>query len=81
MNSTNESSRCERCGEGCGKCGCGSGVRIYPDGINELDQCGYDLKEVHKNVDVHVLKCRKCGNVEIEWFRNKDTVDVFDNCL
>jgi len=66
---------------GCNKCGCCSGVKFCPDGVNELDMCGYDLKEVHKNVDVHVLQCRKCGHIELEWFRNKDTVDVFDNCL
>lgn len=66
---------------GCGKCGCGTGVRILPDGVNELDLCNYDLIEVHKNVDVHVLRCSKCGHVEVEWFRTEDTEDVFDDCV
>ena len=64
----------------CEKCGC-TGIAFYPDGRHELDPCSYVLREVHKNVDVHVLQCQKCGHYEVEWFRNEDTEDVFDDCI
>ncbi len=63
------------------KCGHADGVRIFPDGVNEFDLCQYELREVHKNVDVHVLQCNRCGHIEIEWFRTNDTEDVFDDCI
>lgn len=61
------------------KCSFPHGMFIRPDGLNELDPCEYDLTEIHRNVDVQVLKCRNCGHVEVEWIRREDTVDdVFD---
>lgn len=52
------------------KCQPPDGVSIKPDGVNELDPCLYDEVETHQNVTVHVLRCRRCGHIEIEWERN-----------
>lgn len=61
------------------KCTYPPGMSIKPDGKSELDPCLYDLVEVHRNVDVEVLKCRECGHVEVQWIRRDDTEDdVFD---
>lgn len=51
------------------KCG-EDGVKIFPDGENELDMCQYDLVERHTNCTVEVLKCKKCGHVEVIWTNN-----------
>ncbi|MBR1620132.1 hypothetical protein IJ674_09600 [bacterium] len=48
------------------KCSFPDGITIKPDGINELDPCIYEEVEVHHNVTVRVLKCRKCGHIELE---------------
>lgn len=61
------------------KCEFPNGMFIKPDGRNELDPCLYDIVEVHRNVDVNILRCRECGHVEVEWIRRPDTTDdVFD---
>ena len=52
------------------KCQPPDGVSIKPDGVNELDPCLYDEVETYQNVTVHVLRCRRCGHIEIEWERN-----------
>lgn len=54
------------------KCSFGAGVTIKPDGIHELDACDYEVMEVHKNVTVEVLRCRKCGHVEVSWYTQED---------
>lgn len=51
------------------KCSFPEGVEIKPDGINELDPCIYEEIEVHHNVTVRVLQCKKCGHIEIVWER------------
>lgn len=56
------------------KCSFGEGVTIKPDGINELDPCFYEVIEVHKNVTVEVLRCKRCGHQEITW-RKEDEED------
>ncbi len=62
------------------KCEYHNGISIKPDGRSELDPCIYDVVEVHKNVDVEVSRCRKCGHIEVNWIRRDDTIDdVFDN--
>ena len=61
------------------KCQFPNGISIRPDGKSELDPCVYGVIEVHKNVDVEVLRCENCGNVVVEWIRREDTMDdVFD---
>lgn len=57
------------------KCDFGAGVVVKPDGVNELDPCRYELLEKHTNVTVEVLRCKKCGHVEILWHRQEDTID------
>ena len=59
------------------KCTYPTGVSIKPDGVHELDPCVYDVVEIHRNVTVEVLHCRKCGNTEINWTRQEDTVDEY----
>lgn len=54
------------------KCSFGAGVTIKPDGIHELDACDYEVMEVRENVTVEVLRCRKCGHVEVSWYTQED---------
>lgn len=56
------------------KCNFGD-VTIKPDGVNDLDPCVYELMEKHRNVTVEVLRCPKCGHIEILWHRQEDTED------
>ncbi len=56
------------------KC-CLPGMTIKPDGINELDPCKYEVTEIHRNVTVEILRCQKCGHMEISWYRQEDTED------
>lgn len=58
------------------KCTFPSGVTIKPDGINEVEveACLYDTIETHRNVTVEVRRCRRCGNIDIVWFAQDDTV-------
>lgn len=55
---------------------CESPVKIYPDGKNELDPCEYELVEKRRNCTVEVLKCKKCGHVEIIWTDNDKFPEV-----
>ena len=50
-------------------------VSIKPDGVNELVPCIYKDIEMHTNVTVVVSRCKNCGNVEISWHRQEDTID------
>ena len=51
------------------KCQFPDGVVVKPDGVNELDPCLYEEIEVVKHCTVHVLRCQRCGHIEIEWER------------
>lgn len=55
-----------------GKCKLPDGLVIKPDGENELDPCVYEVIEQHEGVTVEVLKCRKCGHIEVTWRRQGD---------
>lgn len=57
------------------KCAPPDGVTIKPDGKHPLDPCEYEVKEIHRNVTVEVIRCRKCGHTEISWRRQEDTED------
>lgn len=63
------------------KCSFGHGITIKPDGINELDPCIYEDKEIHANVTVYVRQCQKCGNIDIAWKRQDDTEDILEGDL
>jgi hypothetical protein len=53
------------------RCGV-DGIVIRPDGVNELDPCLYEEIEIHYGCIVHVMRCRRCGHVEISWERGED---------
>ena len=57
------------------KCSFTGGIRIMPDGINELDPCIYETIEYHTDVTVEVRRCQRCGNIDIAWYRTDDTKD------
>lgn len=60
------------------KCSCG-GVEIRPDGKHLLDPCVYQEEKSLKNVTIHILKCKYCGNYDIEWEKQEDTEELFDD--
>ena len=49
---------------------CHNDYTYKPDGVNELDPCVYQEIETHTNCTVHVMKCKKCGHIEILWEAN-----------
>lgn len=53
------------------KCELPNGLIVRPDGVNELDPCIYDEIERHSGCIVHVMRCRRCGHIEISWERQK----------
>lgn len=55
------------------KCKFPEGIVIKPDGIHELDPCEYQEVERYANVTVSIRRCKKCGNIDIAWFRQEDT--------
>ena len=57
------------------KCKFPHGITIKPDGENELDPCIYEEIEKYANVTVSVMRCRKCGHIEISWQRQEDTIE------
>lgn len=59
-----------------GSCCNFDGVVIKPDGVNELDPCVYEEIEKYANVTISVLRCKKCGHIELEWFRQEDTEEL-----
>lgn len=50
------------------KCSFGDGITFKPDGVNELDPCFYETIEHHENVDINILRCKRCGCIEVEWY-------------
>lgn len=58
------------------RCSFPDGVVIKPDGVNELDPCTYEEVECYKNVTIHVMKCMKCGHIELMWERQDNTEEV-----
>ena len=58
------------------KCNFPNDIVIKPDGINELDPCDYEVKERYVNVSIEISVCKKCGNVDISWYRQSDTEEV-----
>lgn len=58
------------------KCSFPDGVTIKPDGVHELDPCIYEEIEKYVNVTVNVLRCKKCGHIDIAWERQEDTYKI-----
>ena len=53
------------------RCRFPDGVVIKPDGVNELDPCLYEEIETVEHCTVHILRCQRCGHIEIEWDRDQ----------
>ena len=53
------------------KCQFPEGMKIKPDGVNELDPCVYEDIEIHTNCTVIISRCTKCGNLEISWIKKR----------
>lgn len=60
-------------------------IVIKPDGENELDPCRYEevsryenvtVFSRYENVTVSVLKCKRCGHVEVEWCKQPNTREI-----
>ena len=51
------------------RCQFPNGMIVRPDGVHELDPCIYEEVEVGPHCTVHVLRCKRCGHMEIEWDR------------
>ncbi len=58
------------------KCSFGDGITVKPDGRSELDPCLYQEIGTYENVTVHILRCVRCGHIEVEWERQKNTIDI-----
>lgn len=48
------------------KCSFKDGMEIEVFGIS-VNPCIYEEIETHHNVTVHVMRCKKCGHIELEW--------------
>ena len=48
---------------------CNYGDYKFVIGGHEFDPCEYELVEEVHNCTVQILKCKKCGNVSIGWYR------------
>lgn len=58
------------------KCHFPDGISIRPDGKNELDPCLYEEIEKYANVTVTVMRCRRCGHIEVCWERQENTEEL-----
>ena len=61
------------------KCAFGDGITritIKPDCAHELAPCLYQEIETYENVTVHILRCVRCGHIEVEWERQDNTIDI-----
>ena len=58
------------------KCKFPDGIVIKPDGIHELDPCEYQEVERYANVTISIRRCKKCGSIDIAWFRQEDTEEL-----
>ena len=58
------------------ECSFPGGMRIFPDGVHELDACVYEETERWRNVTVSILRCPICGRIEIGWYRQENTEPV-----
>lgn len=58
------------------KCKHPGGITIRPNGVDELDPCIYEEVERYVNVTVSILRCKRCGHIEIEWSRQENTEQI-----
>lgn len=55
---------------------CKSEIKIYPDGMHEMDPCIYEDVAIYRNVTIYISKCKVCGHVEISWEKQDDTEEI-----
>ena len=60
----------------CTFCDRNTEITIKPDGRNELDPCLYREIGTYENVTVHILRCVRCGHIEVECERQGNTIDI-----
>lgn len=53
------------------KCQHPEGVEVKINGV-PVDPCEYEVAEIYENVTVEILRCRRCGNIQIEWRYNDE---------
>ena len=58
------------------KCTFPDGIVIKPDGVNELDPCIYEEIERYENVTISINRCKKCGHIDISWYRQENTMEL-----
>ena len=54
------------------KCSFGDGVEMQICGV-PVDPCSYETIETYRNVTVKVLRCTKCGHMELNWYMQDNT--------
>ena len=52
------------------KCKFNSDIETLRIGDFEVDPCEYEEIETIYNCVVRILRCKRCGHIEIEWERN-----------
>lgn len=50
--------------------------KLYLFGI-EVDPCRYEELERHENVTVTILRCKRCGSLDIQWKKTPETVSYY----
>lgn len=55
------------------KCSFPDGMAIKPDGIHELSPHAFGLVGKFRNVTVEILRCKRCGEESIGWYRQENT--------
>lgn len=58
------------------KCKLPDGIIIKPDGVNELDPCLLETKQILSNCLVIVSRCKNCGSVSVSWKRTEQTEEI-----
>ena len=59
------------------RCNHGDGVTVKIAGV-PVDPCIYEEVEAYRNVTVRVLRCKRCGHIEVEWERQENTGEITD---
>lgn len=54
------------------KCNFEDGVEMRICGV-PVDPCIYETVETYRNVTVEVLRCTKCGHIELQWRKQENT--------
>ena len=59
------------------QCRIPTGVSIKPDGVNALESlCVFGTEELYRNVTLAVRRCKKCGRIDLAWWRQDNTIEL-----